>query len=190
MNVCKNQNYKLSNFIRKMTAGLVMKHVVIAMLISGILTACQTVTIDSQFDIRQAQTALEPGTNRIEGNAFLRQRGGSVVTAAGEVVRLIPATRYAEERFQKIYGGNKFAPLLFANRTENTNADYIRLTRETKADAQGNFQFENVKPGRYIVMTRVVWAVPGSSLPEGGSIFDYVEIRGERQTVKTVISGN
>jgi hypothetical protein len=73
------------------------------------LGGCQTgpaTSIASTFDPKSAEYILKTGTGRIEGQAFLRRDYGRLVTAAGERVFLIPATAYAVERFDRMFGGD------------------------------------------------------------------------------------
>jgi hypothetical protein len=145
----------------------------IAMIACG---GCRTVEVGVVFDPQEAKFINEKGAGRIEGQAFLRQNGGGVVTAAGNTVYLIPATKYARERFAKIYNGQHVTYL--GAKVENTPPEYMALTRTTIADAQGNFTFEALKDGDYIVQTQVFWRVAGSALPEGGSLYAELQVRG------------
>ena len=170
-------------------------HVSLAMALLFILAlfagGCQTtVQVQSRFDPKPAEAALLAGTNTIKGSAFMRKKSGTVVSAAGEVVYLIPATPYAEERFSKLFPRGKLNPATGTRATEQTDPDYARLMRTTKADKGGSFAFENVKPGLWFVSTRVTWQEPRESLPSGGAIYDRIEIKGQDQVVEVIISGN
>ncbi len=156
-----------------------------------LLGACQTtVQVQSRFDPKPAEAALLAGTNTIKGSAFMRKKSGTVVPAAGEVVYLIPATPYADERFAKLFPRGKLNPATGARATEQTDPDYARLMRTTKANKTGSFEFENVKPGSWYVSTRVTWYEPRESLPSGGAIYDRIEINGQDQVVEVIVSGN
>lgn len=48
-----------------------------------------------------------------EGNAFLRQRGGGIVTCAGETVRLVPLGSFAKGYFRLRYVEQKPRPWTF-----------------------------------------------------------------------------
>lgn len=158
---------------------------------AALLAACQSTPqpIETRFDARQAEAMLAPGDNTIEGTAFRRRDSGSVVTAAGEVVYLVPATAYAEERFRKLFPQGKLNPIGNLSRVEEAAPDYERLMRQTKADMRGRFTFERVRPGRYFVSTRLAWREPGGR-PNGGLIYDAVEVRGSGATVEVILSGN
>jgi hypothetical protein len=168
---------------------------VLVTLAAALLAAgCQqrrVVSTSEAFDARAAAAALAPGDNTIRGSAFMRKLTGSIVPAAGEVVRLVPATELAQARFRAIYGPNKRAEAQRVPDFESTPDDYVRLTRTTKADKAGNFEFENVRPGRYFVQSRVYWyeRVAGG-IGFAYQIYDEVTVKGSGQTVEVVLSGN
>jgi hypothetical protein len=164
--------------------------IVTAGLFVMLLGACQTtVQVQSRFDPKPAEIALQPGTNTIKGSAFMRKRTAVIVPAAGEIVYLIPATPYAEERFAKLFPRGKLNPILFSRSIDMTDPDYVRLMRTTKGDKGGNFTFENVKPGVWFISTRVRYELR-ADLPSGGSIYERVEIKGQDQVVEIIVSGN
>jgi hypothetical protein len=155
------------------------------------LGGCQTtVQVQSRFEPKPAETALQSGTNTIKGSAFMRKRTGSIVPAAGEIVYLIPATPYAEERFAKLFPRGKLNPIQSSRNADATDPDYVRLMRTTKGDKSGNFSFENVKPGPWFISTRVSWHEPRADVPSGGAIYERVDIKGQDQVVEVIVSGN
>ncbi len=131
--------------------------------------------LHSEFNADQARRMLEKGTNTIKGSALMRQRGGGVVTCAGQTVFLIPATAYAVERMHFIYGpqdrgfGGKPGQL-------EDNSLYVELTRRTRCDAQGFFAFDQVADGMFYVMTRINWETGRSA--EGGGLMHRVTLSG------------
>lgn len=140
-------------------------------------TAPSVYPIHAPFDEREARTMLERGTNTIKGNGFARQRGGGVVTCAGSTVFLVPATGYARERFRNMYGNEEGGPLRISGsyRFEPDPPQYRQLTRVTKCDAQGDFQFDQVADGDFYVVTGVVWQVGYS--PQGGQVMQRVSVK-------------
>src|SRR3954470_23717312 len=94
--------------------GAFMRVVAVCFVASFALTACVTVAkIDTEFDEamqQQAAKQLEPGDAIIKGEAFIRPGTWRSLKAAGELIYLIPATPYADERIRKIYGSGKFSP--------------------------------------------------------------------------------
>lgn len=145
----------------------------VCVVVAFALSACATYTpehkrVRAAFDATAAAAQLSEGTNSITGNAFMRQVGGGVVTCAGETVRLVPATEYARERLQFVYGDRGFSPLYSRFTFEPDPEEFHSLTRTTKCDAAGNFRFDDVADGDYFILVTVQWAV--ASVPNGGHL--------------------
>lgn len=136
------------------------------------------------FDAAEVAYIREVGTNRIEGNAFLRQRGGGIVTCAGETVRLVPLGGFAKRYFRLRYVEQKPATVDFFDAPS-----YNEHVRETRCDSDGRFSFTRVAPGDYFVETTVSWYL--SSLgTQGGDIGYALQVRGDSTTEHIVISGD
>lgn len=94
------------------------------------------------------------GTGTIEGQAFLRTRGGEVRVGAGSPVLLIPAVRCVYQWWPmagSIWAKKDFFP---------SDAGFRAHRRETVADAEGRFRFPGLPAGAYFVRSQVVWEVP------------------------------
>jgi hypothetical protein len=92
-----------------------------------------------------------PGSASLQGQAFLKTRGGDVRTCAGNPVYLLPANAYTQEMTEAEDRG-----------VSGIDAD-IRLRsliRASRCDAQGNFAFTAVPAGLWYVVATVVWEVP------------------------------
>ena len=142
--------------------------------------------IGAAFDPKAAAYVLKEGKGQIEGQAFLRRDNGRLVTAAGERVFLLPATAYAAERFDRMFGGERRS--YYGAEVEPPPEEYYRYRRETKVDMSGRFTFEKVAPGRYIVATRIFWTEPKSFLTHGGAVYDTVEVKAD-ETATAILSG-
>ena len=160
------------------------------------LAGCQTasapppVAINASFNPAEAAFIKTKGKGTIEGHAFLREKSGGTQNAAGEVVRLIPATAYARERFAKLYGDRKFVPVFAYPKTQDTDPRYPEFIRTTKAESNGKFSFANVAPGTYFVSTQVTWQPAGALVQEGGAMYELVTVTGkEEEAVEVVVSG-
>ena len=165
-----------------------MKFVVLAAA-AAVLAGCQTmpqqrevVEISAPFDVAQATRLVADGPNIVRGNAFMRQRGGGVVTCAGSTVNLIPATLYARTRMATLYGNSeagshsrRVTPVFSPNPPE-----YMALVKTTKCDAQGNFVFDRVVEGDFYVQTFVAWTVASS--PQGGTMMQRITVRNGQAT--------
>ena len=161
------------------------------------LAACQSAGNDpapSQtvaFDAKAAAFINKKGAVTIKGHAFLRRKDGVTVDAAGEIVRLIPATHYAEERFHRLYQGKKFAGGVFAPHQDPADPEYARLLRQTVAESNGTFTFENVSAGRYFIATQLQYQHSSKYFQDGGAFYEEVTVTGkEEEPLKVVLSGN
>ena len=125
---------------------------------------------------------LVPGGNAIRGSALIRQQGGGVVTCAGREVRLIPATAYARERMNLLYGSTTqgYNPAFMGRNLgeQAQNKEYLDATRRTTCDAQGFFRFDNVADGDYFVATAIVCQVR-PYVSEGGALMHAVTLSGK-----------
>jgi hypothetical protein len=159
------------------------------------LSACNTARGPEPsvgFDPSQANYIRAPGKGVITGEAFLPDGSGqsNMRYAAGETVRLIPATTYAQARIEKFYGSVKFLPAASIPKVE-PDTQYASLTRTTTTESNGRFTFENVAPGRYYLTTQLIWTPKDSATPEGGAMYEEVTLTGkEKGPVKVVLSGN
>jgi hypothetical protein len=113
------------------------------------------------FDSAAHARFLGNGTLSITGQAFLRQRGGAVVTCAGAPVYLMPATDYYEAVVWKYShrdgGAGSFSP-----------TDALTWVRVGRCDASGSFSFTGLPAADWIVITEVIWSVGYYS--QGGTL--------------------
>lgn len=119
-----------------------------------------------------------PGQALVKGQAFLRQQGGGVVTCAGETVQLSPLTMTMREQLQAVRSCKR--PVV---------TGYVQIgpliTRTTTCDAQGNFRFENVPAGDWVLITRIGWIVAG--VQQGGAVAKEIAVpnKGQVETLLT-----
>lgn len=157
------------------------------------MSACvEPVVVDPTLPFSAEEVAYinQRGSALIEGQAFMRQQGGVVVTCAGEEVRLTPAGGYATQRMQGLYDSTTsgFRSIYSAVQADDSSAEYQNYsaaTRKTNCDAQGNFRFEGVANGDYFVTTQVRWMA--GSAPQGGVLMQRVNIR-DGQSQRTLLS--
>lgn len=149
---------------------------------SLVLISCgpqtQKIEVSVPFDRSAAAYINKKGTAKISGQAFLRRRGGGVVTCAGQNVYLFPATDYANERMMGIYGttGKGYRSAKSAGYNEAESEDYYSYNRQTTCDAEGDFEFSGVADGDYYVTASVLWQV-NDYYYEGGNLMESVSIR-------------
>lgn len=94
---------------------------------------------------------LKPGTGSIYGEAFLKTVGGEPKYGVGAPVLLFPGTAYYAEYLRHLAEGRQVADL---------DPRCKKYVRRTTADAQGYFEFNNLPPGDYILLSEVKWGIP------------------------------
>lgn len=124
-------------------------------------------------DVTEAeyQPYLAGGTGSVTGQAFLTQRGGGVVKAAGRTVTLDPATSIGNEWWGKAGKVWVFRSL------KPPSPGFAKARRKTVADADGRFKFSGLAAGKYYVRTEVTWEIGGYNPTQGGLVGQLVEVR-------------
>lgn len=125
----------------------------------------------------------QPGTGVIEGQAFLRTRGGEVRYGAGGDVNLNPVTSYSSEWWQRTVLGGQ--PLT------DPDPRAARYHRVVRADGEGRFRFDSLPPGSYYIAAEVAWEVPnypkiGKISMTGGVVGDSIALR-PGQTARAIL---
>lgn len=138
--------------------------------------ACTTVPPPQWSLVSEAEEAeygpyLRTGTSTISGQAFLRQKNGVVVTGAGRIVTLDPATSVGKEWWDK-------AAQVWVHRTLTPpSSGFAHARRSTTADAGGRFKFEGLPAGQYYVRTTVTWEPGGLTPMQGGLVGQFVDVK-------------
>lgn len=164
---------------------------VAAGLLAALLGACvERKPATVAFSVEEAAFIKKSGTTTITGHAFRTKPSGVVVNAAGQLVRLVPATAFARERFRNLYANRKYVAHRDYPREDATDPAYGDYTRTTKAEANGRFVFDKVAPGEYFITTQVIWGDEDAFSREGGSVYDSVTVTGkETEPVHVILSG-
>lgn len=109
------------------------------------------------------------GSNTVTGQAFLRQRGGGLVTCAGTTAAVFPATNYFREVVEIFRMG----------RTVQREAPQPSApgspVKDAICDAQGNFAIEGVPAGHWILTALVQWRVGYDN--QGGLLTREIEVK-------------
>jgi len=122
------------------------------------------------------------GTGTVNGQAFLRTRGGEVKFGAGSVVHVVPVTSYSFEWYNREILGDE----VLAER--DARAEYFHWT--VRADGFGEFLLEDLPPGEYFLACEVVWDVRGPSgrfHQAGGWAHARIKVR-EGRTTRAVLT--
>ena len=165
-----------------------MRLVASAFLVALVLGGCRSAPT-AAFDVQAAEYINTQGPSRIDGHAFYRSEGGTVINAAGEYAYLIPVTQYAEQRIYQVFGKGKYIRAKFLP-WDDADPQFKKYMRSTKADSTGRFSFDKVAPGEYYVAATVTWFPLNHFLPEGAAIYERVSVTGkETEPVKVIVSG-
>jgi hypothetical protein len=150
-----------------------------ALIAISILSGCaqnRAISLTGSFDENQAKKMLEKGNNSIKGSALIRQQGGGIVTCAGGIVLLMPATGYAKEWAMNLYGSDVqgyFQTGPVGIDFENVDKRFYTSVRHTNCNAAGFFEFKEVADGTFYVFTKINWHAGGAI--QGGSIMQSIK---------------
>ena len=151
-----------------------------ALLISACAVQRENVPITTPFNESDFSWSSGTGGAGLKGQGFMKTVGGDVKTCAGNEVVLVPANAYTREMTSiwRQKGIERVNPV----RDQRYN-DYRRTTL---CDAAGNFAFEDLPQGPWIVNVPVSWGVPhqyGVS-QQGGNLMREVSLPGgQTQTI-------
>lgn len=135
----------------------------------------QSVSVTTPFSVDEHRGYMKPGVTTVKGQAFLRQQGGGVVTCAGKEVILNPATPFYRELYRIARSGAKpMIPPAPPELEEHQRRTGHGISRKGQCDAQGNFVFENIPSGRWMVATEVMWTVGYN--PQGGTLVKEIDV--------------
>lgn len=110
--------------------------------------------LQNKFNPSDYAEYMKTGRASVTGQAFLRQQGGGTVTCAGSTVTLLPDTIHFREELGIVRMGRQVKGGL-----DDQAPQYRMLRRTTQCDAQGNFQFDSIPEGEYLILTNVSWTV-------------------------------
>jgi hypothetical protein len=188
-----------------------MRRIFLAAALAAALAGCRSTSEPAAspqasvaFDPTEAAYIKKTGPTTISGHAFWRDDKGGTVNAAGEVIRLVPATAYAQQRFAVLYRGQRSIP---ASQIQQTQPDpkYADYTRTVRAESSGRFEFEGVAPGEYFVTAQVRYKdkdqfvhIQGGAYnnymrvgDDGGAMFERVTVTGrEEKPIKLVLTND
>lgn len=124
--------------------------------------------------------AMKPGRNSVGGDAFMRTRGGQVITCAGGPVRLLPVAEYTRTFVLDTFGSAEGGAVRLEKADKRwgwVDANAFRYFPETRCNSRGEFTFPGLPDGSYYVIARVTWEALGGE-PQGGEIARLVRLIG------------
>lgn len=150
-----------------------MKKILFALLmLSGCAAVSEPVKIQAAFNHAEYDLFKRDGSNTIKGQAFLRQRGGGIVTCAGNKVLMFPDTPFFREIIKIADNGKK---------PEAISENWRAVVKKSQCDAQGNFEFTNIPPGPWIILADVLWQVQGST--QGGVVTKFITVNSDMKVL-------
>lgn len=147
------------------------------LLLACFLSACVTYQQSRlprmDFPVHEYQRLTTSGTAIVNGQAFMKTRGGDVKLAAGNEVFLNPVTSYSTEWYEKSY-----LPNIGMVRADSRILNYVTTT---VADGEGRFTFKNVPAGEYFVTSNVNWEAAtgyqGALRQQGGVVTKRITVK-------------
>ena len=108
------------------------------------------------FNPSEVTWAQGSGTATIEGQAFMKTRGGDVKYGAGNQVLLMPYSAQSFDWYRARLATQD------DDRVPRMDPALQALVRTTVAGGDGRFKFENLPAGSYLVVTSVMWETGAS----------------------------
>jgi len=155
---------------------------ILAMIVALGLTACAGVPQrEKPTAVRndaESKWAEGTGSGVVKGQAFLKQKGGTVVTCAGSYVKLYPVSTYSKDIMRYNFG-NELGGYHYGTTELGTEVTKEQFRFQT-CDAQGNFEFTDLPKGNYYLKTAVTWNAGGL---EGGTLARMVTVADKPQKI-------
>lgn len=153
-----------------------MKTTIIAAIILAFLSGCATRQPPPTYTTFSANAEAEylpyltKGNSEIVGQAFLAQKGGGTVKAAGREVTLDPVTEVSLKWWTQ--AGKVWQ---YRNSTPPSK-NFLAAHRTTVADADGRFKFTGLPAGSYFLRTEITWDVPFHGV-QGGLVTTSIQVK-------------
>lgn len=108
------------------------------------------------FEQSEYDALAKAGTGIVKGQVFGKTVGGDVKKGAGEIVHLLPATKFREQWFTEQYTFSRPA-------SASSDPRHQQFDKSKTADGDGKFEFTDVPPGTYYVMSKISWETISSN---------------------------
>lgn len=117
--------------------------------------------VETPFDAAQAVRMLEPGNATLKGRGFMRLKGliGGKTYADNRAVYLFPMTGYMQEWYRRFKNDPGIG---LDTNIGYGSAEALRIHRQTRTDGGGQFAFDKLKPGKYLLYLGIGYVVSAS----------------------------
>lgn len=145
-----------------------MKYTLRLLLLVILLTNCATkqpvkkdavIQIHNKFDENEVSWFKNKGAGSIKGNAKFKNKSGELRFGEEFRIELMPYSIYTEERLGKIYDNKKSGFVYLEDGIPKfiPDPEGYHETIKTFCNKQGDFEFNNLPPGKYYIIAFMFW---------------------------------
>lgn len=154
----------------------------------------ETLLLKTRFNEKEIEWFFEKGTATLSGMVSLNIGDGKTIGCEGYTVEVLPAGKYADERFLKVYGNNVSGQVLLRDNSPKFTPDsalYHETDKVAYCNENGNYMFKNLPAGEYYIFSLIKWQATdenGIVTEEGGAAMKRITLE-SGQTVKANLMG-
>ncbi len=140
------------------------------------ISGVTNVDLAQPFDADEARRLVGQGSHSLSGTAAMKLVDGKNYFCSNTYVFLIPATAYAAERMQHLFGDptGGFRRSERVLRFRPDTPEYVHLQRSTLCSPTGSFKFDGVPAGDFYVVALVDVFI--GSQNHGGQVMQRVQV--------------
>lgn len=131
------------------------------------------------YDESEYASLAKAGTGVVRGQVFATTVGGDVKKGAGRSVILMPATTFRDQWHRETFETHNVL-------AASADKRHLQYDRTKVADGDGRFEFADVPPGKYYVLSDITWQTAGDIQfaretgfrdQQGGLVVRRIEVR-------------